>query len=838
MDEENNNIKSNIINEPVKEDKMVSDNVSNNVETVLSEVATNEIDNTQIEENNEVEIKDKKPINKKLLFIIIGVLLAIIAAVVIIIIVVNKKSEDSKSFKDPFVSINMDKFEAASTGDSNNTQGLKTTHTGARSIQYLRSALKEDYSSGRITADQYVMEALYSVYDNSRLNSRYRSLVANADIIDDVVKFVGDYGDKLSKDTIIYFYQNVLQVDLNQSGIQNQSNSLSNYSVSLLGSNSGDVHELDKAILSSNKHFIVYYTTEGKNKSSEEYAKGVAKALEYAVESYKKSYGYDYKYEMNAYYTDTGAKNEENKNEKILKNNNIDSSLMKETMPVYIVDFSGSILGKYHDNAYMVEIGRAIGKTYPFLCENFRKAFPECDKLLNGMDNESFKTLINALTSIYISPSFMMDNNATDEELKFIAMHELFHHYQHTHICNNTECNDNEFPSEAAANLAVVENLSVDTIKETVVNGHAYAFSLEIANGVEKTSSGYPSVVFGYNYANIVEGGSKKFFNSQRSQTPLRTLDQESGGKYDKVMQKTVEGIMTLNYKNKYLIPYAYGTILYPPQYADVNYNDNFSINKNINNSAAHFYYISSEQMNSMDADTQLVVKDPERSSNNRERMHVMMFIKAKKDSSYTLFYEQNFDKEFVINPNDFKEYYEIVYAVVNGTSEMYGSYDIIVEKHGTRQKSVKYPEVINTGISDQDLAKAKAIYCKKNESSSPPMTQTSEVLVNYKSGNRISDLYVKEVLDASGIDKNSPTYSLAHTLLDASFNGIEQLFNLYFKDARTIYEKEDLKYSLTIKIPKAYFDNLGDVYNFEGNRKIDILNGLKEEGFTCYLRY
>ena len=73
---------------------------------------------------------------------------------------------------------------------------------------------------------------------------------------------------------------------------------------------------------------------------------------------------------------------------------------------------------------------------------------------------------------------------------------------------------------------------------------------------------------------------------------------------------------------------------------------------------------------------------------------------------------------------------------------------------------------------------------------------------------------------------------------MDVSFQGIEQLFNLYFKEAKTIYSKSDLKYTLTVKLPEEYFDNLGDVYNFEGNRKIDIVKGLTEEGFTCYLRY
>ena len=607
------------------------------------------------------------------------------------------------------------------------------------------------------------------------------------------------------------------------------------YTTELLGSKPGDVSKLDSAVLSSKKHFIVYYTANGRNATTKKYAENVANILEYAVDAYKKAYGYEYKFELNSFYQGVNARKLLNNNIEILERCNIDLSLISTTMPVYIIDFSGSIVGKYNDDASFNDFLRILAKISPVLCKAIPEIIGDCDRL-NSMDEESKQTVVGALASIYLAPSFMMDNDADENELKVIAMHELFHHYQHTHICNGVQCYGDSFPSEPAANLAVIQNLSVDKIGDSTLNGHSYVFTRDIANGVDKVEGAYSAYVFAYNYANIVEDGAKKFFNSQRSTDPLRNLEEQSGGKYKDAMLKTVEGIMTLNYKNKYLVPYYSGTILYPTQYAEVNYSDNFNLNKNINKSSAHFYYINKSQMNSMENDTQLTIKDPERSSNNIQRMYVLVFIKAKSNSPYVLYYEQTFDNEFVMNPKDFAEYEEIVYAVVNTNFGTYGSYDLVVEKHGTKPKSIRFPEVLNPGISDEELAKARSIYCKKAETSS--FTQTSEVLVNYKDNRRISDLYVKETLDASELDKSSPSYNLAKSLLDISMQGIEQLFNMYFSDAKTIYSKNDDKYTITVKIPKAYFDNLGDVYDFEGNKKIDIINGLTEEGFTCYLKH
>ena len=203
MNEENNDLinqesSSETITNVVVENNNAVEQATENIEPVLTEPT-----NTPLADN--ITEEPKKKSKKKLIIILVSTLIVIILAVVIVLLLVKKGDNSKSSFKDPFVNFDTDGFsEVSGMGENTDvTQGKIATHTNIQPIQFLSNSLKEDYNSGRITADQYVMNALYSIYDSSKLDSKYRSLIASSDMIDEVVNFVGDYGDKLSEETII-----------------------------------------------------------------------------------------------------------------------------------------------------------------------------------------------------------------------------------------------------------------------------------------------------------------------------------------------------------------------------------------------------------------------------------------------------------------------------------------------------------------------------------------------------------------------------------------------------------------------------------------------------------
>lgn len=851
--QENNNIESSIINEPVKENIIVSDNVSNNVETVSSEVATNEIDKTQIKENTEVEIKDKKPINKKLLFIIIGALIAIITVVVIIIIVVNKKSEDSKSFKDPFIGFSAEGFEEISGGSS---LASKYKDIDYQTIIQKGDQLKQDLDDGTITPNEYIKQLAYKVYGDKKLVSKYK----NSDIyFPDMESFYSEvlkYSDKIEPDVAVYILKKIYLMDYKLESDNNKqlSNQGSDYKVTeLKNTNDSTIYTLNKVRLSKDGHFLIYYATRGNVAVTEKYVDSVDKSLELGVKKYEELYKVPFKYEYHPNLSPLGITpvNEDIhlKAATLLTINGISTDYIFKAMPVYIIETGDNILGQYvkFDNSYndaMNQLISTASKMITIGCTNPVNNSVK-DFCLDIFGDGTSSHAMAATT--YSFPYFNIDYNLNEQSsIDFVTLHELFHHYQR-YICGNgeyKECASKLFTMETSANIAAIHAKSLDY---SIINNHYVSYYLpDVERSIDKvgltvggdTTLGYGAYVFAYNYINIVPDGFKKFNNSINKLTPILYLYNEAGDKYKDVMMTLAEKNLTHDYDKIALLPLNdKNNLVNPPAHLRINPStSDYSNKETISYSSIHYYYI--DNVNQFNGKQQL--------SFNSDSKDVSLILFGKVNGQYKVLHKHDFSSEFTINISDFKDCSSLAIAIVDYNSRNFDNYTIEYKNEGNKTATIgtidEHKKIDDKksgiGVTEAELVRAKAIYCKKNEPNSTSMTQTSEVLVNYKDSTKIKDMYVKETLDINGLDVSSPTYNLAKQLLDASFQGIEQLFNLYFKQAKTIYEKKETKYSLTVKIPQNYFDNLGDVYNFEGNRKIDIVNGLTEEGFTCYLRY
>lgn len=839
----NNEENNELIDQNTVQETPLTDNIVNEQPSTISEPVMEEVNIQPNEpltnENIKIDNTEKKPINKKKLFIIIGIIAAVIIVAIIIILLITKGGNGNK-FKDPFNSIDISKYtEVNSTSAYKNIPMKENLQPGYVSIY---STTKTDYNNGIITADQFVMQNLYSIYEPSKVSSKYRRLVSTTNSLDEAINFAHNNMDKLSENTIAYILKNYFMVNLDN--VKTDQLSLNNepQTVQFLGrggnTESADIQELDEVILSPKKHFLVYYTTKGKNASSKEYAEKVAEVCEETIKKYKETYGYDYSYKISEFYNDKFADifhEVENRNKELLKKNHIEGERIFSSMPVYIIDYPGTIIGKYNDST-SGDL-KILKDFYKYACE---KGLDLCPEEMKKYGTDNVNAIINVLTTTYIAPNFTVDKDADEEGIKIIAMHELFHHYQHTVICKDDDCTDSKFARESTANLAVVQNLTTDKVTNNTLTEHSFSFTTGINNPIDEAWDGYAGFVFAYNYANIVSDGTNIMMNSLKYPDVLKTLDEKSNGKYKDVLVKTFTGVLTLDYKNRYLIPYYKSSIYFPDDDWTKGYKESNLDSYVLRKSSARYYYIN--DLENIDANTQVSIRDTD--GNNGDKLMVILLGRKSSSEPFSVIYKQTLEKEFVINPNQFKENNdEIAIIAINLSSTNENAYYYQVELNGTKKVSLGTKEQKNnkqngTGVSDYQLAKAKSIYCKKSEANAASLNQVSEVLVTYKSksGNKINDAYVKTTLDISGIDKSSPAYAVAKKLLDVAYQGIEQLFNSRFKNSKTIYEKKDDVYSITVKLTKEYFDSLGDIYNFEGNRKIDILNGFTNEGYTCFL--
>lgn len=352
--------------------------------------------------------------------------------------------------------------------------------------------LWQDFENGRLTTDEYVRNILYSEYDKSLLDKKYQ-LVKNSDLIhsDDIVN---KYYDELSNETLNYYLDkinlNVITFELNKENEDNNSYSLLNLLVEDVYAKSEDTTNLNKAILSSNGNFIVWYTTTGDSATDYASAKKVADGLEKTISLYKEKFGYDYYYKSNIFSKGSRYKDQI----KILENSNIDSKYLESAMQVYLVNYNDDSLAKYMGNS-----GTLI-------------------KLWNGLKGgDSYGVVANPY--ILIKPSAFNDF----ERLAQLYNHELFHHYQYEVLCGHSECvmGSDPYIGEATANwassLVTDKTTNYGFLNEWAGTALAYSDTLLSDSMIGKygqSSLGYALYVYLYNYSTIVSNGNNKIINS------------------------------------------------------------------------------------------------------------------------------------------------------------------------------------------------------------------------------------------------------------------------------------------------------------------------------------
>lgn len=338
-----------------------------------------------------------------------------------------------------------DEQETSSKSDEGTDNENVQIGTGETYLQKLvTSKIYDDFYNGVITTDEYVRYNLYAQYDMDLLKDKYDGLYRSAESIH-VMELVLKNLTELSEETVQYYLEhltlseltfevdkenkvaskkiyksnaNVTPVNMVKGAYQTSSlnNSFVYSDESELTENEHLTTNLNEAVLSSDGHFVVWYTTKGINKISKEQAEKVAATLEATVRKYEEMYNCEYRFK--ATLIDNDNRFEQMK--QCLSKSDIDEKYLESAMQVYLYEFcSGTQCGECEGckNGGLCEYDNSPAQYCSGLEDKWSEIFSD---FLDGDTKKSFAT-----PYMCIRPSQL--NGSSMEHL---TNHELFHHFQ------------------------------------------------------------------------------------------------------------------------------------------------------------------------------------------------------------------------------------------------------------------------------------------------------------------------------------------------------------------------------------------------------------------------
>lgn len=771
-----------------------------------------------VEQNNNGNLSNTKSqtpasMDKKKVFIILGIVIGII----ILAIVINGIRKKSNSFKDPFEDV-----EEFVTDEEK-----ISTKKGLGEVNYFTKALEDDYNSGKLSKDEYIMQLAYSIYDKSKLNSKYKSAKLDFNSPSIFFEKANSLSNALSDDTKKYVVEKYLLSDVKWEFAENSSVDGSNTStfsnqfdhrIDKLINTDNDVNKLDNIKLSSNGHFLLYYTTSGVNAVKESDVDKIAAYLEEVVVKYKEKYGLDFKYEskINLSISDMSILNSNFMKKpsdlvkKILKNRNIDIKYYDTAMPVYLLNTEGTgALGYY---------------VAPFN-ELMKEAVRLYDLFLDGGQQ------LDSSISTYAFPYFVVSSSIKDyDDLKIVASHELFHHYQ-KYICGDGEykmCSSGNFTEETTADFAAMQISDVNKLG-TELNEHASYYTDDVELNIDKigfklgagAGIGYGAFIFANNYANIVDNGYKYLFDSMKTNELLKYLYDNSGGKYKDVLLTTAEKNLTLDYDSKLLIANDDdGKIIYPRKHRNIGKDDVVQSNI-IEYSSMHYYYIDPSNYSQ---------KSQLKFFSDRKDLTVLLFVRE--GESYKYLYSTDLEKDFIINIDDFSYYDEVAFAIVNSSISEQRNYKCEVNNEGLYKATVN-SELLKLKGKKDIIDSSSSFVCQLKEEDDT-FNEYTQIKLSFDKKEKINEFYVKYFIQIKNYDPDDPTFELTQKLVSGMIQTIKLLYEEEFKYYQIITTEGKTKYSITFKVLKDYYNALSSGLDIEASNKYDIIREIESDGYKC----
>lgn len=365
-----------------------------------------------------------------------------------------------------------------------------------------------DYKSGGIDIAEYFKQLVYLEIDSSKADKGYQTEYDHPGIShrDEILRIIEENYGKLDKDLV---EQYVLTLTQKSFVYGTESETTSNANDVILADSEEEqrsykMHYFDRARLSKNKHFIIWYTEEGEDKATQSQIDTIDDTLESTISAYSDTFGEKYRFDPEITTASPLLANSANK---ILRANGIPENTWKNTMNVYVYDTkSESVLGYW-----------LVGKA--------------------NTDNIILRFIVDAamkedyLTRPYVVLNKRLLNNTVD--FKQVVSHELFHHYQYSYCMTKTNdaCPDSQdfSYSEMAANYAsaTIHGYSEDSFLSNWSNKHREGIHSGLINITSGGATGYGS--FPYLAAYTKYGSNQTVMAANSHSNPLAYLEEKAG---------------------------------------------------------------------------------------------------------------------------------------------------------------------------------------------------------------------------------------------------------------------------------------------------------------------
>lgn len=608
--------------------------------------------------------------------------------------------------------------------------------------------LYNDYNEGKLTTDEYARNLLFDKYNEDLLEEKYKSFKKSG--LSDIDRFIEKHESELSESTLKYYAEKLalkgvtFELDKDNNIQDEDKLALSDLFIEEVNASEDDVTNLEHALLSKNKNFIVWYTESGDSAVDYNTAKTVADGLEDTVEEYKKIFNSDFILELDIF--SKGETYEKQKS--ILKKENISEEYLEKALPVYLIN--------YTDNAIATYIG---GSGF------IRKLL---DKISGG---DKYGAI--SMPYILIRPSELKKDS---ERTMQIYNHELFHHYQYTSLCGDTECEpgDDPYIVEATANLASAlvtkKTTTYGFLNEWAAAARKYSSNLlskEWSKKYGEDNVGYALFVYLYNYSNNIFNGIDTITKSIYEDDALDFLSSYAGTDGSiKVQRELSLKNLTQDYDNMNLIqsPDYDGEL----KIIDVNkyINENQVLNE-IYPLGINYYKISYNKEKYYDINFK------------REGYNAVLFLIVEKNNKFAIIdsVEKLYDHDNTLSTKDYASF-DNLYVVVANTKPETDTYELTFTEKIQEKKKDYYLSFYDCSIMSEDISKKIDTYYFNEKDNSYKL-----IVTQYFTDNADIDDYYEIIRD----NKNYINVKMKNNIIQYQYS--DEAFDKY----QTLRTKEKI---------------------------------------------
>ena len=453
---------------------------------------------------------------------------------------------------------------------------------------------------------------------------------------------------------------------------------------------STSVVTLNKAKLSNEGHFVVFYTDTGDSRISDEQAEVVASILETAVTGFKNSFGLDFEYQPTE---NNGSRNPVNKYiskevtnrglQEVLESHGIDNNIIETAMPVYVVSpfrEENNVCASYAGITWEQTASSAIARIFVHIQE---KTGIFGDK---PMSQEDAKAMFDMMQLYSSTPSFPFMHvepgkiSSDASSYPIIMAHELGHHYSAMYNLDNYgEIGSGDgFIKETSANWMAI-NVLPDQPTDNDINSYWYndIYLSSTDHTINETAisettgeeTGYAAHAFLENYYQIVPNAFEKIMKAQYLGDALRNLYELAGAEdFKKVMISLAEKNLTGDYGGKLVN-------LTTPRGSVIGCAGICTVERGVQPAAIDYLYFSASDF----IDDTIEIAD-------ESNVIAGSLIGRKADGSWEVIESGKTEIEFDIDKPIAEEYAVLVLAVVNSSISNEGSYRVKVTKTEIRE--------------------------------------------------------------------------------------------------------------------------------------------------------